>query len=138
MKIPLRDKVELNATLYLPKTPEDSAPRTPVIFTLTPYVSDTYHPRAAYFASHVYTFALVGFIGISALLTGICYKGFGGLIVLPFVERLFALFEPWPCRALTGGCSVNAARSRCSTMADGGAGSDARSIDSSPEALTRH
>ena len=55
VKIPMRDKVELNATLYLPK----NSLRTPVIFTLTPYISDTYHPRAAYFASHGYAFALV-------------------------------------------------------------------------------
>ncbi|MDP9186191.1 MAG: CocE/NonD family hydrolase [Verrucomicrobiota bacterium] len=59
VKIPLRDKVELNATLYFPKTPDGSAPKTPVVFTLTPYISDTYHPRAAYFASHGYVFALV-------------------------------------------------------------------------------
>ncbi len=59
VKIPMRDKVELNATLYLPKTPDGSSPKTPVIFTLTPYISDTYHPRAAYFASHGYAFALV-------------------------------------------------------------------------------
>jgi putative CocE/NonD family hydrolase len=55
----MRDRVELNATLYLPKTPDGSPPKTPVIFTLTPYISDTYHARAAYFASHGYTFALV-------------------------------------------------------------------------------
>jgi len=55
----VRDKVELNATLYLPKTPDGSPPKTPVIFTLTPYISDTYHARAAYFASHGYVFALV-------------------------------------------------------------------------------
>src|SRR5438309_4214411 len=55
VKIPMRDKVELNATLYLPK----NSPRTPIIFTLTPYISDTYHTRAAYFASHGYAFALV-------------------------------------------------------------------------------
>ena len=55
----MRDKVELNATLYLPKTPDGSPPKTPVIFTLTPYISDTYHARAAYFASHGYVFALV-------------------------------------------------------------------------------
>jgi hypothetical protein len=30
-----------------------------VIFTLTPYISDTYHARAAYFSSHGYAFALV-------------------------------------------------------------------------------
>jgi len=59
VKIPMRDKVELNATLYLPKTPDGSLPKTPVIFTLTPYISDTYHARAAYFASHGYVFALV-------------------------------------------------------------------------------
>jgi len=58
-KIPLRDKVELNATLYLPKTPDGSAPKTPVVFTLTPYISDTYHARGAYFASHGYVFVLV-------------------------------------------------------------------------------
>ena len=59
VKIPLRDKVELNATLYFPKTPDGPALKTPVIFTLTPYISDTYHARAAYFASHGYVFALV-------------------------------------------------------------------------------
>ena len=71
VKIPMRDKVELNATLYFPKTPDPSSPgtgsaaasgsmpKTPVIFTLTPYISDSYHPRAAYFASHGYVFALV-------------------------------------------------------------------------------
>jgi predicted acyl esterase len=46
VKIPLRDKVELNATLYLPKTLGGSAPKTPVVFTLTPYISDSYHARA--------------------------------------------------------------------------------------------
>ncbi len=55
----MRDNVELNATLYLPKTPDGSSPKSPVIFTLTPYISDTYHARAAYFASHGYAFALV-------------------------------------------------------------------------------
>src|SRR5207249_6994604 len=59
VKIPMRDKVELNATLYLPKTADGSPPKTPVIFTLTPYISDSYHARAAYFASHGYAFALV-------------------------------------------------------------------------------
>ena len=60
VKIPMRDKVELNTTLYLPKSPDRSTPgRTPLIFTLTPYISDSYHARAAYFASHGYAFALV-------------------------------------------------------------------------------
>ena len=59
VKIPMRDNVELNATLYLPKTLDGSQPKTPGIFTLTPYISDTYHVRGAYFASHGYAFALV-------------------------------------------------------------------------------
>ena len=59
VKIPMRDNVELNATLYLPKTPDGSSPKTPLIFTLTPYISDSYHARGAYFASHDYAFALV-------------------------------------------------------------------------------
>jgi uncharacterized protein len=59
IKIPMRDNAELNATLYLPRSGEEAARKTPVIFTLTPYISDTYHARAAYFASHGYAFALV-------------------------------------------------------------------------------
>src|SRR6201993_3606650 len=59
VKIPMRDNVELNATLYLPKASDSSPQKTPVIFTLTPYISDTYHVRGAYFASHGYGFALV-------------------------------------------------------------------------------
>jgi uncharacterized protein len=59
VKIPMRDKVELNTTLYLPKTKDGTLSRTPAIFTLTPYISDSYHARAAYFASHGYAFALV-------------------------------------------------------------------------------
>jgi hypothetical protein len=59
VKIPMRDEVELNATLYLPKKSGDSPAKTPVIFTLTPYIADTYHARGAYFASHGYAFALV-------------------------------------------------------------------------------
>jgi hypothetical protein len=55
----MRDKVELNATLYLPKSGGSSTQRSPVIFTLTPYISDNYHARAAYFASHGYVFALI-------------------------------------------------------------------------------
>ena len=56
VKIPLRDGVKLNATIYKPKNM--SAP-LPVIFTLTPYVGDSYHARADYFAKNGYVFALV-------------------------------------------------------------------------------
>jgi putative CocE/NonD family hydrolase len=59
VKIPMRDKVELNATIYSPHTPDGSVAKTPVVFTLTPYISDTYHARGSYFASHGYVFALV-------------------------------------------------------------------------------
>jgi putative CocE/NonD family hydrolase len=55
-KIPLRDGVRLNATVFKPA--QMKAP-LPVIFTLTPYVSDTYYARASYFARHGYVFALV-------------------------------------------------------------------------------
>ena len=55
LKIPMRDGVLLNATLYKPK----SGDPTPAIFTLTPYIADSYHARGYYFAGHGYTFALV-------------------------------------------------------------------------------
>ncbi len=56
VRIPLRDGVSLNATVYNPRPMGDALP---VIFTLTPYVGDTYHDRAMYFARHAYVFALV-------------------------------------------------------------------------------
>jgi putative CocE/NonD family hydrolase len=56
VKIPLRDGVRLNATVY---KPQNMKRPLPVIFTLTPYISDTYHDRAVYFARHAYVFALV-------------------------------------------------------------------------------
>jgi putative CocE/NonD family hydrolase len=56
----MRNGVDLNATIYIPNSSsQKSDARTPVIFTLTPYISDTYHARAACFASHGYSFALV-------------------------------------------------------------------------------
>jgi len=55
VKIPLRDGVLLNATLYKPT--EDQP--VPAIFTLTPYIADSYHERAYYFAQNGYVFLLV-------------------------------------------------------------------------------
>jgi len=55
VKIPLRDGTKLNATIYRPRTDDP----LPVVFTLTPYMSDTYHDRAYYFAQNGYVFALV-------------------------------------------------------------------------------
>ncbi len=51
----MRDGVRLNATVYRPK----NAGRLPVIFTLTPYISDTYHNRAWFFSRNGYVFVLV-------------------------------------------------------------------------------
>jgi putative CocE/NonD family hydrolase len=56
LKVPLRDGVNLSATVY---TPAHSSERLPVIFSFTPYVADTFHDRAMYFARHGYVFALV-------------------------------------------------------------------------------
>jgi uncharacterized protein len=56
VKIPLRDGVRLNATVYQPHN--QKAP-LPVIFTLTPYIGDSYTDRATYFANHGYVYALV-------------------------------------------------------------------------------
>jgi putative CocE/NonD family hydrolase len=56
VRIPLRDGVHLNATVYRPK---DAPGPLPAIFTLTPYIADSYHERALYFARNGYVFALV-------------------------------------------------------------------------------
>src|SRR5262249_18458983 len=55
-KIPMRDGVALNATIYRPHGQKNPLP---VVFTLTPYISDSYLERAFYFAAHGYVFALV-------------------------------------------------------------------------------
>jgi putative CocE/NonD family hydrolase len=54
--IPLRDGVQLNATLYKPSALRE--PR-PCLFTLTPYVGQSYHDRGMYFAAHGYPFLTV-------------------------------------------------------------------------------
>lgn len=56
VKIPTRDGVKLNATVFLPH--QQTSP-LPVIFTLTPYIGDSYTDRAIYFARHGYVYALV-------------------------------------------------------------------------------
>jgi putative CocE/NonD family hydrolase len=56
VRIALRDGVFLSATLYLPG--EQLSP-APCILTLTPYVSDTYHERGKYFATHGLPFVIV-------------------------------------------------------------------------------
>src|SRR5262245_851867 len=56
VKIPARDGIKLNATVFKPK---DQTEPLPVIFTFTPYISDTYEDRAVYFARNGYVYALV-------------------------------------------------------------------------------
>ena len=55
-KISLRDGVLLNATIFRPHAQKDPLP---AIFTLTPYIGDSYMDRAVYFAQHGYVYALV-------------------------------------------------------------------------------
>ena len=56
VKIPMRDGVKLNATVFTPHAQKEPLP---VIFTFTPYIGDSYTDRAAYFAKHGYVYALV-------------------------------------------------------------------------------
>jgi hypothetical protein len=56
VRIPLRDGIGLNATVYRPKGQQAPAP---CIFTLTPYIGDSYHDRAMYFAARGLPFLLV-------------------------------------------------------------------------------
>jgi len=56
VKIPMRDGVNLNATVYRPHQQKQPLP---VIFTLTPYIGDSYLERANFFAANGYIFALV-------------------------------------------------------------------------------
>lgn len=56
VKIKLRDGVQLNATVY---KPHEQKGALPVIFTLTPYISDSYHSRGTYFAKQGYVYATV-------------------------------------------------------------------------------
>jgi putative CocE/NonD family hydrolase len=56
VRIPLRDGVHLGAAVYRPAS--GAAPQ-PCIFTLTPYVGQSYHERGMYFAAHGYPFLTV-------------------------------------------------------------------------------
>jgi hypothetical protein len=73
VKIPMRDGVALNATFYRPQGQSEALP---AVFTLTPYISDSYLERALYFAGHGYVFALVDVRG----------RGNSGGVFEPFVN----------------------------------------------------
>lgn len=49
MRIPMRDGVNLNGTLY---RPAGAIKRAPTVFMLTAYPDDTSHPTGSYFAEH--------------------------------------------------------------------------------------
>jgi len=72
VRIPMRDGVTLNATIYRPR---GASEKVPAVFTLTPYISDSYLDRAFYFAAHGYAFALVDVRG----------RGNSGGVYEPFV-----------------------------------------------------
>ena len=55
-KIPLRDGVHLSVTVYTPRNQKAPAP---CLFTLTPYIGQSYHDRGIYFAAHGYPFLTV-------------------------------------------------------------------------------
>jgi uncharacterized protein len=55
-KVPLRDGVKLSANVY---TPHDQKGPAPCIFTLTPYIAQSYHDRGIYFAAHGLPFLTV-------------------------------------------------------------------------------
>jgi ABC-2 type transport system permease protein len=49
-----------------------------------------------YISCVIYTFAFIFFIGVTALIAGVLYRGMGGLFVFAQFERLFALYETGP------------------------------------------
>jgi putative CocE/NonD family hydrolase len=56
VKIPMRDGVRLNATLYRPR---GAAKKVPALFRLNPYTPDSFHLQAMSLARHGYAFAAV-------------------------------------------------------------------------------
>lgn len=56
VKIPMRDGIRLSATVYTPKSQKAPAP---CIFTLTPYIAQSYHDRGLYFAARGLPFLTV-------------------------------------------------------------------------------
>lgn len=57
VSIPMADGVALNGTMYRPKGSGDDP--LPTILTITPYISDRYHPDAQYFARNGFGFLIV-------------------------------------------------------------------------------
>jgi putative CocE/NonD family hydrolase len=89
-KIPLRDGVRLNGTVVKPAGQREPLP---VIFTLTPYIADSYLDRAMYFARHGYVFVLVDVRGrgnSGGSFEPFANEGRDGYDVVEFLAR-----QPW-------------------------------------------
>ncbi len=56
IKVPMRDGINLGATVY---KPDAQRVPLPVILDITPYIGDTYHARAKYFSQNGYVYALI-------------------------------------------------------------------------------
>lgn len=56
VRIPMRDGMELNATVF---QPAGQTTPLPAVFTMTPYISDTYQDRGMYFSRNGYVFVMV-------------------------------------------------------------------------------
>lgn len=60
VEIPMADGIMLNGTLYRPEEwAGDEGDPLSTIVTITPYISDRYHPDAQYFARHGFAFLVV-------------------------------------------------------------------------------
>lgn len=58
--IPMRDGAKLHATLFIPRDEKTGVlTRSPAVFTLSPYIADSYEDRARAFALRGFAFALV-------------------------------------------------------------------------------
>jgi len=73
VKVPMRDGVELNATIY---HPSDHTGSHPTVFIFTPYVADTYHDRGRYFAQNGFNVAIIDVRG----------RGSSGGVFEPFAD----------------------------------------------------
>lgn len=88
-KIPMRDGVSLNGTLYIPT----GGLPIPAITTITPYASDIYHERGNYFAQNGYAFLIVDCRGrgnSGGEFTWVVNEGQDGYDVVEWLAR-----RPW-------------------------------------------
>jgi uncharacterized protein len=128
LKIPMRDGVELNGTVY--RSHSQPAP-LPLIFTLTPYITDRYHEHAAYFATNGNVFVLVDTRGRGssegAFMPDL-QEAKDGHDVVEFLAR-----QSWPDGqdAMWGGsywAQTNGPRRRCAPERVGTAGCEMRTV----------